>query len=51
MSMKIELSTMCFYHGDFLAKIKQCRNVIESHGFEFGIQLHNSMLHYFTGFL
>ncbi|MDQ1272681.1 MAG: hypothetical protein QG591_1311 [Planctomycetota bacterium] len=47
MSMKIELSTMCFYHGDFLAKIKQCRNVIESHGFEFGIQLHNSITHDF----
>lgn len=41
--MKIELSTMCFYHGDTLAKIKRCRNLIESHGFEFGIQLHNSV--------
>lgn len=41
--MKIELSTMCFYHGDVLAKIKRCRNLIESHGFEFGIQLHNSI--------
>lgn len=47
MSMKIELSTMCFYHGDFLAKVKQCRNLIESHGFEFGIQLHNSITHDF----
>jgi hypothetical protein len=41
--MKIELSTMCFYHGDALAKIKRCRNLIESHKFEFGIQLHNSI--------
>lgn len=38
---------MCFYHGDFLAKVKQCRHVIESHGFEFGIQLHNSITHDF----
>ncbi|UJS17540.1 MAG: hypothetical protein L3J17_00370 [Candidatus Jettenia sp.] len=43
MWVKIELSTMCFYHGDILAKIKRCRNVIESHGFTFGIQLHNSI--------
>ena len=41
--MKIELSTMCFYRGDTLAKIKRCGNLIESHGFEFGIQLHNSI--------
>ncbi len=41
--MKIELSTMCFYHGDVHEKIKRCRNLIESHGFEFGIQLHNSI--------
>ncbi len=43
--MKIELSTMCFHHGDVLAKINRCRNLIESHGFEFGIQLHNSVTH------
>lgn len=43
MSIKIELSTMCFYHGDALAKIKRCRDLIESHGYVFGIQLHNSV--------
>lgn len=41
--MKIELSTLCFYHGDVREKINRCRNLIESHGFEFGIQLHNSI--------
>lgn len=41
--MKIELSTMCFYRGDALAKIRRCRDLIESHSFEFGIQLHNSI--------
>lgn len=41
--MKIELSTMCFRHGEILAKIKRCRDFIESQGFEFGIQLHNSI--------
>jgi len=34
---------MCFYHGDTLTKIRQCRDYIESKGFEFGIQLHNSV--------
>lgn len=43
MSIKIELSTMCFYHGDMLAKVKLCKDLIESYGFEFGIQLHNSV--------
>mgnify|MGYP001560611239 FL=1 len=43
MSIKIELSTMCFYHGDTLAKIKRCKDLIESNGFVFGIQLHNSV--------
>ncbi|GAN32096.1 MAG: hypothetical protein DYG83_12615 [Candidatus Brocadia sp. AMX2] len=43
MTIKIELSTMCFYHGDVLAKIKRCRNLIESHGYEFALQLHNSI--------
>src|SRR5574341_1565899 len=43
MSIRIELSTMCFYHGNTVAKIRRCRNLIESHGFEFGIQLHNSV--------
>jgi len=42
MKIKIELSTMCFYHGDPVIKIKQCREYTESHGIEFGIQLHNS---------
>ncbi|HHT9128413.1 MAG TPA: hypothetical protein ACFYEE_06575, partial [Candidatus Wujingus californicus] len=42
MKIKIELSTMCFYHGDPIIKIKQCREYTESHGIEFGIQLHNS---------
>ncbi|NUO08867.1 MAG: hypothetical protein HUU08_09355 [Candidatus Brocadia sp.] len=41
--MKIELSTMCFSSDDVIAKIQRCRNLIESHGFEFGIQLHNSV--------
>ena len=43
MCIRIELSTMCFYQGNTLAKIKPCRKLIESHGFEFGIQLHNSI--------
>ena len=43
MRTKIELSTMCFHHGDTLAKIKRCRDYIESQGFEFGVQLHNSV--------
>lgn len=43
MCIRIELSTMCFYHGNTLAKIKPCRKLIESYGFEFGIQLHNSI--------
>ncbi|MDE1889198.1 MAG: hypothetical protein KGI30_02940 [Planctomycetota bacterium] len=43
MCIRIELSTMCFYHGNTFAKIKQCKNLMELHGFEFGIQLHNSI--------
>ena len=43
MHTKIELSTMCFPHGDTLARIKRCKDYIESQGFEFGIQLHNSV--------
>lgn len=43
MGTKIELSTMCFSHGDTLARVKRCRDLIESHGFVFGIQLHNSI--------
>ncbi len=43
MSITIELSTMCFHRGDILAKIKECRNLVESHGYEFGIQLHNTV--------
>ena len=34
---------MCFSHGDALEKVKRCKKVIESHGFVFGIQLHNSI--------
>ena len=34
---------MCFYNDDIFAKIKRCRNLIELHDFEFGIQLHNSI--------
>lgn len=41
--MKIELSTMCFRQDEILPKVKRCREVIESQGFEFGIQLHNSV--------
>ncbi len=43
MHIKIELSSMCFHPGDALDKIARCRTYIESHGFEFGIQLHNSV--------
>lgn len=43
MGIKIELSTMCFNRSDDLERIKRCRDLIESHGFEFGIQLHNSI--------
>lgn len=39
----IELSSMCFNHGDALAKIRECREYIESQGYEFGIQLHNTV--------
>lgn len=43
MGIKIELSTMCLCDSNSLAKIKQCREFIESQGFDFGIQLHNSI--------
>lgn len=43
MDIKIELSTICFRQGNILEKIAQCRELIESHGFTFGIQLHNSV--------
>ncbi len=41
--MKIEMSSICFHHNEILPKIKRCRDIIESQGFEFGIQLHNSI--------
>jgi len=37
------MSSMCFTYENALAKIKQCRNLIKSCGFKFGIQLHNSI--------
>ena len=43
MDIKIELSTICFRQGNILEKIAQCRELIESHGFAFGVQLHNSV--------
>lgn len=43
MSIKIELSTMCFAHNNPIDKINRCKDLIKSHGFEFGIQLHNSV--------
>ncbi|MCF6150290.1 MAG: sugar phosphate isomerase/epimerase [Candidatus Kuenenia sp.] len=42
MSVLIEMSTMCFLNANVLTKIKNCKEIIESQGFEFGIQLHNS---------
>jgi len=38
----IEMSTMCFRDADVFTKIKNCKKIIESRGFAFGIQLHNS---------
>ncbi len=43
MQRKIELSTVCFNHNNILEKIKRCKDFVESHGFNFGIQLHNSI--------
>ncbi len=34
---------MCFNHHDIFEKIKRCKDFVESRGFEFGIQLHNSI--------
>lgn len=42
MSVLIEMSTVCFRNADVFTKIKNCKEIIESQGFEFGIQLHNS---------
>lgn len=43
MQRKIELSTVCFNHNNIFEKIKRCKDFVESHGFNFGIQLHNSI--------
>jgi len=43
MCITIELSTVCFSHDKPSKKIERCRTAVESNGFKFGIQLHNSV--------
>lgn len=43
MGIKIEMSSVCFHVGEVSKKFLECKNIVESHGFEFGIQVHNSI--------
>jgi hypothetical protein len=40
---RIEYSTMCLSSSNYLEKITEAARLVESQGFEFGIQLHNSI--------
>ncbi|HPG30987.1 MAG TPA: hypothetical protein PKY81_10280 [bacterium] len=39
----IEYSTMCFNEQNYLQKINEAKKFLESEGFDFGIQIHNSI--------
>ncbi len=41
--IKIEYSTMCFSLTDYKDKIIEAKKYVESKGFKFGVQLHNSI--------
>lgn len=43
MTILIEMSTMCFKEAEVFTKVKNCKEMVESQGFEFGIQLHNTI--------
>lgn len=41
--LRIEYSTMCFNQSDYREKITSARDFVHKQGFQFGIQIHNSI--------